>query len=178
MHLARPQASLEGSWSCFLQEGCAQGCDEEHLPLKLCKLGAVFVCCGCRRALFAGAKRFRRGRCGAHPSFFSLPVVLQGSLHLEDIGAALQPGRQLELLVQVQLVLQDLWGRCALAQPELRQPAVRSAPASLLSARVKLEVAESQGFLTLPLVRLAGRDGDICSCLGCAMRSGAELHRV
>lgn len=67
----------------------------------------------------------------SHPSFSSLPVVLQGSLHLEDVGAAVQPGWWLELLVQVRLLLQDLRWRRALPQPELHRPAVRLASSVL-----------------------------------------------
>lgn len=67
----------------------------------------------------------------SHPSFSSLPVVLQGPLHLEDVGAAVQPGWWLELLVQVRLLLQDLRRRRALPQPELHRPAVRVASSVL-----------------------------------------------
>lgn len=75
-----------------------------------------------------------------NPHFFSFLVVLQGSLHLEDIRTALQPGWQLEFVVQVWLLLQDVWWWCALTQPELQQPAVRSAS---LKREVHLALAAS-----------------------------------
>lgn len=89
------------------------GRDDEHRPPLLSKLN-----CFCS-AVGAGGLSSEEAGVELTTLFLFLPVVLQGSLHLEDVGAALQPGRQLELLVQVWLVLQDLWGRRALAQPEL-----------------------------------------------------------
>lgn len=53
-----------------------------------------------------------------------VPVVFQGSLHLEDFRTTLQPGRQLEFLVQIWFLLQNLWGWGTLPQQELQQPTV------------------------------------------------------
>lgn len=53
-----------------------------------------------------------------------VPVVFQGSLHLEDFRTTVQPGWQLEFLVQIWFLLQDLWGWGTLPQQELQQPTV------------------------------------------------------
>lgn len=103
-------------------------------------------------------------------------MVLQGPLHLEDVGAALQPGWQLELLVQVWLVLQDLWGRRAIPQPELQQPAVRLDFASLPFPNWKWLLA--RGSWLFPLLAEMGTSAPVGAvlCVRALSCVGVEHH--